>query len=595
MGIGLRTSYQFANINGYGSKEDSMKNPSKKSNLSARQVIENIHEGIMITDATGRISTVNPTFCKVTGYTPQEAIGKNPSFLKSGKHPKSFYKRMWEAIHKKGFWQGEICNRRKDGAFYTEWLTISMIKNKEGKAIHLLGVFNDISQKKKAEETIRHMAYYDPLTDLPNRSLFYDRLKHNLAQASRSKNLLAVLFLDLDRVKIINDSLGHAIGDQLLKSVAHRLTQSLREVDTVARMGGDEFMVILPGMERPEDIAIIADKILHSLKPPFKFGKHVLYITASIGISIYPFDGKSPEILSKNADTAMYRAKNLGRNNYQIFTQSMKHEVFEELAMGNNLRHALDEGEFTLHYQPQITLNSGNIIGMEALVRWNHPKFGLIQPNRFIRWAEDSGLIVPLGEWVLKTACQQTRKWQTEGMGHLKLAVNLSARQFKQENLYETVEKILKDSSLDPEWLDLELTESAIMENPQAAIKTSQKLRSMGVNFSIDDFGTGYSSLTYLKQFPLTNLKMEQSFVQDLVVDPSDKAIAKAVIALGHGLNLFVIAEGVETETQRDLLKEYQCDIMQGFLFSKPLPPTAFERLVRNQKPFTEETLFAKT
>ena len=570
-----------------------MKKSWKPNSLSARQLMDNILEGILVTDAEGTIKSVNPTFCSVTGYSPEEVIGKKPSLLKSGKHTKLFYKKLWDSVLTSGSWNGEICNRRKNGDLYTEWLTITTHKNSKGEITNYIAVFNDITKRKKAEKLIQHMAYYDPLTNLPNRSLFADRLKQALTQSHRTKSLLAVLFLDLDRVKIINDTLGHAMGDKLLKSVAKRLKSALRQGDTVARLGGDEFMVILPGMEHAEDIAKIAEKVLTSLRPPHYFEGHELYATASMGISIFPFDGEDPDALTKNADTAMYRAKKAGRNNYQIFTPSMKHELFEQLAMGNNLRRALDRGEFVVHYQPQITITDGKIVGMEALVRWHHPKFGLISPKKFIHWAEDSGLIIPIGEWVLKEACRQNKTWQEAGFPGLRVSVNLSARQFKQENLDKSIYKSLKETNLEPDLLSLELTESTIMEDPQTAIEVSHRIRANGIRFSIDDFGTGYSSLNYLKHFPLSNIKMDQTFVQDLASDPSDKAIAKAVIALGHGLNLSVIAEGVETESQRDLLKSYECDMMQGFFFSKPLPSNSFEQLLRKEKPFLEETLFA--
>jgi len=548
----------------------------------------------MITDVKGRILAVNPAFSTVTGYDSAEMIGKNPRILKSGKHSSSFYKKLWLGLKKGGFWQGEICNKKKNGDLYTEFLTITGVKKKNGKITHYLSLFNDITKRKQAEETIRHMAYYDPLTDLPNRTLFGDRLKQALAQSQRSKQMLAVLFLDMDRIKVVNDTLGHDIGDKLLKGVARRLKKTLREADTVARLGGDEFMILLPGMEHAEDITKIAEKIMQVLHPPFQVGKHELYMTASIGISVFPFDGKDSETLTKNADAAMYRAKKMGRNNYQIFTPSMEQEVFEQLSMGNNLRRALDIGEFEVHYQPQIDISNGNIVGTEALLRWNHPKFGIIPPSKFIKWAEDTGLIVPIGEWVLRDACRQNKHWQNDGHKVLRVAVNLSARQFKQENLVDMIERVLKETALSPLSLELELTESVLMEDPRAAIEVSHQLRSMGIRFSIDDFGTGYSSLDYLKRLPVNNLKMDQSFVQDLVSNPSDRAIAKAVIALGHGLNLAVIAEGVETELQRDLLKSYECDFMQGFLFSKPVPPAVFEQLLKSKKPQSELTLFGE-
>ncbi len=560
--------------------------------LTVQQVIEHMLDGVLITDSNSVILSANKAFSSSCGYQPNDLIGKNPSFLKSGKHKPAFFKKMWTALENNGFWQGEIINNKKGGEEYTEWATITSLKNSDGRITNYMAVYTDISNKKKAEETIKFMSTYDLLTGLPNRNLFRDRLKQSLLQMKRQGQMLAVLFLDLDRVKLINDTLGHNVGDLLLKAVGERLVYCLREGDTVARLGGDEFMVLLPGIDHVSDVSKLTEKILEALRPSFRIRGHDLYITASIGISISPFDGVDADTLSKNADTAMYRAKKHGRNNYQVFTPSMTEEVCEQLELGNNLRKALDNKEFVLHYQPQLSIKTGEMIGMEALVRWNHPEMGMIPPKKFIEWAEDSGFIIPLGEWVLREACAQNRAWQHMGLPRLRVAVNLSANQFKDEEFVHIVEKTLEDTSLAPDCLDLELTESVVMDNVGRSLRAPHDLKAMGIKFSIDDFGTGYSSLSYLKHFPVHTLKMDQSFVRDLSFDPNDAAIATAVIALGHSLNVTVLAEGVETEQQLEVLRQLHCDKMQGYLFSRPLDATAFENLLRSQKDLNGGTLF---
>lgn len=555
--------------------------PLESLTLPARQIIDSMMEGVIITNLEGRIEAVNVAFCSLTGYSAEEVIGKTPRILKSGRHTPSFYKKMWSSLLSAGYWQGEICNRRRNGELYTEWLAITGVKDGDGRLTRYMGVFTDISKRKRAEEKIKRMAFYDTLTDLPNRVLFRDRLEQSLAEAHRARQVLAVLFVDLDRVKLINDTLGHEIGDHLLKAVADRFSACVREDDTVARLGGDEFLLLLTDMSEREDAVKIAGKILETLKPPFHIDDHELYVTASIGISLYPYDGEDPETLLKCADTAMYRAKGQGRNTFEVFTPAMKIEVLEQHALGNNLRRALDREEFSLFYQPQLSLGTGEVIGVEALVRWKHPELGLISPAQFIHWAEDTGLIVPLGEWVLRQACLQSHRWHEAGYPHLTVAVNLSARQFREANIVEMVSSILSETSLSPERLELELTESVIMDGGGPSLSAPYELKALGVRFSIDDFGTGYSSISYLKRFPASTLKMDRSFVMDLATSQSDAAIATAVVALGHGLNLTVLAEGVETEPQLSFLRSLQCDKMQGYLFSKPLSPEDFEKLLK--------------
>ncbi len=568
---------------------------ASQPNLSAKEVIDHMREGVVITDADHNIVSVNETFTKTTGYSASEVLGKNPRLLRSGEHKPPFYAKMWNSISKTGHWQGEIINRRKNGQIYTEWLSLTAVR-KHNEITHYIGVFTDITKIKRAEETIRHMAFYDALTDLPNRVLFREELTRALARAKRHKELLAVLFLDLDRVKVINDTLGHDMGDRLLVGVAHRLRECLRATDVVARLGGDEFMLLLPGVKNIAEVVALTEKILATLRPAFRFGDKELFTTASIGISVFPNDGEDSETLLKNADTAMYRAKRHGRNSFQIFDETMKTEVYQQLALDNGLRRALEKNEFVVHYQPQINIANGQIVGMEALVRWDHPELGLIPPATFMRWAEDSGLIIPIGEQVMRMACHQNKLWMDRGYPAIKVGVNVSAKQMRQSNIIETVRRILKETGLPPECLELELTESILMDLYGQAMNIPHELKAMGVGFSIDDFGTGYSSLNYLKRLPVNTLKMDQSFVRDLTSDANDAAIADAVIGLGHGLNLNVLAEGVETEGQLNYLRGLKCDQMQGFLFSQPLPPVVFEKLLRDKtKLATQGTLFEAT
>jgi len=440
-------------------------------------------------------------------------------------------------------------------------------------------------QRKRAEETVEHQAHYDWLTDLPNRMLFVDRLTLALANANRYRKMLAVLFVDLDRFKTIVDTLGHATGDRLLRGVAERLRSCLEKGDTLARLGGDEFVVLLPQIQRADKAVKLAQKILEGLKPSFNFDGHDLHITTSIGISLYPYDGEDADTLLKNADTALYRAKEQGRNNYQLYTPAMNARAFERLALENSLRKALERGEFLLHYQPQIDANHGQVTGMEALVRWQHPDLGLVYPAEFIGIAEETGLIVPLGEWVLRTAAAQNKAWQKAGQLPVCVAVNLSARQFQQHDLVETVARILKETELDPQWLELEITESIAMQNADYTIVILRDLKEMGIRIAMDDFGTGYSSLSYLKKFPIDTLKIDQSFVRDLTSDSNDAAIANAIIVLAHSLKLQVVAEGVESSEQALYLRERQCDKFQGYLFSNPLAAEPFEAYLREHAP----------
>ena len=438
-----------------------------------------------------------------------------------------------------------------------------------------------VVERKRAEDMIRHLAFHDALTGLPNRALFEDRIAVALAQAHRNHQRLAVMSLDLDRFKLINDTLGHAAGDQVLKSAGERLLRHVREGDSVARMGGDEFMVLLPGAIGAEHGAKIADKIIAAFRLPFQTGVGTFHATASIGMSFYPDDSEDAETLVQNADAAMYRAKELGRNTYQLYTPAMNLKASERLALERDLRRALERDEFVVHYQPQVQVGSGQIVGTEALLRWQHPSRGLVLPGEFIPLAEETGLIVPLGEWVLRRSCRQVKAWQEAGLPPLRLAVNISMRQFQQPNFVDVIAQVLQETGLDPHFLELEITESIAMRDTDSTVQVLRKLRDMGIRISIDDFGTGYSSLKYLKDLPIHTLKIDQSFMRDLTSDPHGATIATNIIAMGHSLNLNVIAEGVETQAQLAFLKHQQCDEFQGYLLARPMPAQALERMLQ--------------
>ena len=547
------------------------------------EVIKNTEEAIIISDANNVIVSVNRAFVRITGYSEAEVIGKNPRILNSGRQGKEFYQAMWQSIKEIGYWQGEIWNRRKSGEIYPEWLSISTVKNSRNEIMRHVAIFMDITKRKEVEQRIHLLAYYDPLTSLPNRVLFGDRLGQALAASRRGGGKVALLFLDLDRFKSINDSLGHAAGDSLLQSVADRLKLCIREMDSICRQGGDEFMVLLPGIEKREDVAAIAQKILAAMSDPHHIEGRNLVVSFSIGISIYPADADTPEALIQNADAAMYHAKEHGRNNFQFFTPDMNAEALDLLSLEADFRRAMVNGELQIYYQPQIDNATGAIVGVEALARWLHPERGFVPPSRFVSIAEESGLIGQLGEWVLRTACAQNRKWQEDGIVKIPVAVNLSALQFHQKDLVELIVGILHETGLEPRYLELELTEGIIMKNAESTIATLNALKKAGVLLSIDDFGTGYSSLSYLKRFPIDKLKIDQSFIRDIATNENDALITTTIISMGHNLRFRVIAEGVETAEQISFLKEHQCDETQGYFVSTPLPPEKLVRFIQSR------------
>ncbi len=473
-----------------------------------------------------------------------------------------------------GVWR----HRKRDGTIITVEITWNHIIYNGKDAVLVLA--HDITQRKLAEERLTFLAHHDGLTDLPNRPLFMDRLNQALARVKWHQRLVAVLFLDLDHFKRINDSLGHDMGDLLLKAVAERLSSCVRAGDTVARIGGDEFTIVLADVAQAEDVPKVGQKIIDTISRPFSLMGQEFFITISMGISIFPNDGQDAQILVKNAYAAMYRAKEQGRNHYQYYSPAMNVRTLERLALESNLRHALARKELLLYYQPRVDLETGRITGVEALLRWQYPDLGLVSPSQFVPLAEETGLIIPIGEWVLRTACAQNKLWQSMGLSPVRVAVNLSARQFEQRNLVETIGRVIKETGLDPNYLELELTEGLIMKNPEITIATLRSLHEMGIQVSIDDFGTGYSSLSYLKRFPIHALKIDQSFVRDIIIDPDGTVIVTAIILLAHSLKLKVIAEGVETQDQLDFVRSLKCHEIQGYFFSKPLPSEEMTRLL---------------
>jgi len=547
------------------------------------QAVEQSPNTIVITDLEARIEYANSTFTKVTGYTLEDALGKNSRILQSGKTPKATYVDMWANLMAGKEWRGELYNRRKDGSEYIEFAIISPVSQPDGQITNYLAIKQDITDKIEDDAKIAQLAHFDPLTDLPNRSLLNERFSYALSLAQRSGEPLAVMFLDLDHFKNINDTLGHSIGDRFLIEVAHRLKGTIRDEDTVSRLGGDEFILVFPGTDA-DAAAIIASKLIEAISQPYQIETHELNGTPSIGIAIYPNDGDNFEDLLKNADTAMYRVKRDSRNNFRFFTAEMQSHSERNLKLVNAMRHALARNEFHLQYQPQVSLRDGHLIGAEALLRWQHPKLGAISPAEFIPIAEDSGQIIPIGEWVLRTAVKQMKDWLDSGLPPMVIAVNLSAVQFRQPNLPELVTRILEETQLSPEFLELELTEAVAMDDPQSAIAVIDKLFECGIRMSIDDFGTGYSSLSYLKRFKVYKLKIDQSFVRNISDDPEDKAIVTAIINLASSLGMHTIAEGVETASQLAFLRLQGCDEVQGYYFSKPLRSIQFEEFVRKQK-----------
>ena len=541
------------------------------------KVFEASSENIMITDPERQIITVNRAFSRSTGYRFEEIMGLTPDILKSDRHPENYFDDIWQIAVARGSWQGELWLRRNTGEVFPLWTVINAVRSSQDQITHFIVVAHDISERKANEQRISHLAHHDVLTDLPNRSLCVERLRMALQQAERQKHRVGVLFIDLDRFKNINDSLGHHIGDSLLRSVSHSLLSSVRVGDTVSRFGGDEFVVILNGVSDTDEIMQIVDhRLIPLIRQPHEIEGTELHISCSVGIAVYPEHGTDIDTLMRNADVAMYQAKFTGRNNAQFFSMEMDSRARERLDIENDLRHAVERGELRLYYQPRVECRSGKLLGAEALVRWQHPKLGLVLPGRFITIAEESGLIVPLGAWIIDEACRQQAQWCEQGLGDISLSVNLSPAQLRDPDLLATLKTALRVRNNNPHKIELELTESLLMENVDSNIALFHALKGLGVLLSIDDFGTGYSSLSYLNRFPIDKLKIDQSFVRDMLDDTSDLAITRAIIGLGHTLGLKVVAEGVERVEEKQMLAAAGCDELQGYLFSRPLPADEF-------------------
>lgn len=546
----------------------------------AAQFFNNAAEGIMVTRPDGVIEHVNPAFTQITGYRTEDAVGKTPRLLQSGRHSHAFYQRMWDTLTRHGRWQGEVWNRRKSGEVYPEWLDISPVFGDDGTLLHYLGIFSDISSIKASEAQMAHMAQHDALTGLPNRNLLNDRITTALRRAQRDKQMVAVIFLDLDHFKDINDSYGHAVGDAVLNQVAHRLLECVREEDTVARLGGDEFVVLMEDIDSPDRAEIAAQRILACLAPPLAYKDQEFFVGCSVGLSLYPEDGDSTEALIRNADTAMYQAKQQGRNNAQRYHACQTEQTRQRVRLENALRRAIDKAELEVWYQPQVDLATGALVGLEALCRWHDPDHGAVPPSTFIALAERNGLIVPLGAQVLRKVCEQIVAWRAAGLKPPRVAVNVSGRQLRRLDFLGSLCSILEAADCRPEWIEIEVTESDILKDAEPSIATLHGIREMGISLSLDDFGTGFSSLSYLKRLPINTLKIDRSFIDGLPGDGNDRAIVQAVLAMGRSLGIQVLAEGVENPAQVAALRLMNCHSAQGYHFGRPAPAeTHAERL----------------
>lgn len=540
-------------------------------------VFTNASEGMTITNAEAKIIAVNPAFCHITGYHPDEVIGKTPAILHSGRHNKAFYKKMWDSINSYGQWKGEIWNRRKDGNIYPEWLSITSVTNQQHRTGHYIGVFTDISERKQNEARIHHLAHHDSLTGLPNRLVMQERIQHEIERAEENNLKIAVIFIDLDRFKNINDTLGHAVGDDLLIQVAHRGLRALRETDSFYRQGGDEFVAVLPELDCAQDAGRICSELLDCLCQPYQLAGHELTVSGSAGIAIYPDDGDNATELLRKADLAMYRAKEISRNTYSFFSADISTTGINELLLENDLFGALERDELRLFYQPKVCAATGQLLGAEALMRWEHRVHGLLSPQIFIPLAEESGLISAMGSWAIRTVCAQLDSWRKQGLQPVPVAINISAQQFmRKEQLLQVLSESLAEFSIPVDLIEFELTETMLLGNINHTATTLHCLKDMNIKVSIDDFGTGYSSLSYLHQFPVQGLKIDRSFVSQIGDNGNPARLTAAIIAMAHELGLSVVAEGVETEVQARYLRKHHCDILQGYLHGKPMPAEEF-------------------
>lgn len=570
-------------ITGYISlkEEITRRKESEKQLRLAASVFDTASEALVVTDVDKKIRMVNQAFSEITGYSSEEAIGQTPAMLQSGRHEKAFYDTMFECLETKDEWQGEIWNRRKNGEVYPEWLRISVIKDDFGNREGYVGLFSDITQRKHDESLIQHQANFDALTGLANRNLFLDRFSRSLEIAEKNRHFVALLFIDIDRFKYVNDTLGHSTGDQLLQEVSKRLTNKLQKPVTVARFGGDEFVVVLPDERNLHHVEDTVVSILKDLERPQHIAGNQIFASASIGVAVYPVDGSDPETLLRKADNAMYKAKDKGRNNFQFFTQEMDVEAQKRQELERDLHRAVRKKQLSLVYQPIMDTVTGQMKSAEALIRWHHPENGTISPLQFIPLAEEVGLIVPIGEWVLREACKEAVRWTSVLDNPPGVSVNLSSVQFQKVDIPGLVSNILAETKLPARRLTLEITESLLVDDDNDTLEQLQKLRDLGVGLSIDDFGTGYSSLSYLKKFPVSTLKIDRSFIMGLPHNVEDEALVSAILAMANSLNLKVVAEGVETLRQSKFLKLKGCQYVQGYLFSKPLTNAEFQSLLQ--------------
>ncbi|MEN9756972.1 MAG: hypothetical protein RL755_1159 [Pseudomonadota bacterium] len=581
LGVSEDDTVFLKTVNALNSEESALATAKIYDSLRlATKIFESSNDAVVIMTVHHKFIDVNPAFSLITGYDKIEIFDQPSIILKSHHHDNHFYFSLHRKLLKFGEWRGEVWIKCKNNTVLPLQLSVHGVRDNNGVITHFVGIFSDMSAHKSTEDELSKLAHYDPLTGLSNRTQFVERLKFTLDMAKRNHHQSALMLLDLDRFKLVNDTLGHQLGDELLIQVARRLKQCVREVDTVSRLGGDEFTVILGTIQSSENAACVANKILATLSAPFVLSEREVFVSVSIGITVFPIDGDSVNLLIKNADTAMYHAKESGRNNYQYFSDTMNKKMLDELEMETNLRQAFKNEEFSLNYQPQFALKSKKLIGAEVLVRWNHPTLGWISPAVFIPYAEKSNLIIALGEWVLRTACRQAVAWQTSGLKLQPMSVNLSGMQLKQPDLLYKVAQILEETHFPAHLLELERTEGVLMANVEETITTLNKLKDMGIRLSIDDFGTGYSSLSYLKRFPIDTLKIDQSFIREITTSSDDSAIASTIIAMAHNLRLNVIAEGVETIEQANILLDKECDDVQGYFFSRPLCESDFCQLL---------------
>ncbi|WLG45228.1 phosphodiesterase DibA [Pseudomonas sp. FP1740] len=547
------------------------RNADRERLRQAAAVFDCTREGVLVTNNKGLIVHVNRAFMEITGYQCEEVLGQRPSMFKSGHHPPGFYQSMFATLDSLGEWSGEIWNRRKSGEIYPQWQTIRLVHDDQGRLSQYVAVFSDISAIKNSEHELTHLAHHDPLTDLPNRLLFTDRAGQAVASAQAHKRGCALLMIDLDHFKLINDSLGHSVGDQLLKGVAERLNTLFGPGITLARLSGDEFAVLAENCPQPGHAAALAQQVVDGLKEPFQIDGHSLFINASVGISLFPSDALSAEQLLRNADSALFKAKSAGRDGYALYTEELTAHAQQRVEIAFELRRALEQQELRVYYQPVHDLKTSRLIGVEALVRWEHPQRGLVSPAEFIPIAERTGLIAEIDAWVMRQACQQMCQWQAAGVVLSFVAVNVSSRLFARRELYQQVAQVLHDTGLDPVYLELEVTESAVMEDPEVALEQMHRLRELGVRLAIDDFGTGYSSLLRLKRLPVQKLKIDQGFVAGLPGDEDDAAIARVIVALAQSMGMQVHAEGIEQVEQAAFLLEHDCDLGQGYWFGRPV------------------------